>query len=157
MTTTRKFLLGSSFLAIWALGAVVIAWISSGVAPNNAPENIKIEAGYALDATDIDVVTANTDQIFVGKVLTIVETNRERATTKYSVEVHKAIKGSPSAMEEVEQYGLLDEEVSIELADLPRLEVGKTYFLATTVDEYGNNFVVAGPVAAQLRTDREKK
>jgi hypothetical protein len=156
MTRTRKFVLGSAFLAIWALGAVVIAWIAAGVAPNNAPENITIEAGYALDATDIDVVTANTDQIFVGRVLSIVETNRERATTKYAVEVHKAIKGSPSAIEEVEQYGLLDEEVSIELADQPRLEVGKTYFLATTVDESGNNFVVAGPVAAQPRADRDE-
>jgi hypothetical protein len=115
-----------------------------------AMQTVPIRDSYALDVTDLGVVMAKTDKVFVADVVEVSSTNLQQRTTTYTVEIVSAIRGfNDTEQTEVTQLGYVDEEG---VAHVPEgqllLEEGKTYVLAGNDDATTGSVVIyAGPHA----------
>lgn len=141
----------TALIAGCALLAVATAWLT--VDYLDAPETHVIEASYAFDVTDPELVAGYVDAL----ALVTVNSDGERASTDvgmwtdYEVSVQEVLKGDLSQnTTTVRQHGGHDGEDVIVTEGQPLLESGGHYVLALTRSSSDGPWtVIGGPLSAK--------
>lgn len=112
---------------------------------------VTIDQGTTYDADDLRTVMANTDTVFVGKVLTVTDRDEDAAWTSYAVDVVETIAGQPPARAQIRQHGYVDRQGTVHIVeDQALIEVGQTYVFATNEEASLDVYTVApGPWASR--------
>lgn len=106
-----------------------------------------IDSGYAFDVTNSNFVAGYADNVIIGSVAEIVETQANAQRTLYAVDIQESFKGSERGRVIVSQLGYLDSGNRYVLEDQAMLQQGHTYLLAITDEGPGQYTVIGGPQA----------
>jgi hypothetical protein len=119
---------------------------------------VPLDAGYAYDVTDLEVVMANTDTVFVGKVSGVDGVDETTQMTEYQVEPTQVLEGSDLGDAiKVRQLGYIDGGgVSHIIEGQALLKPGETYMFAAS-HEAELYTIPPGPHSAKLITSAEQK
>lgn len=129
-------------------GLVATALVLYSVVEDSSGTTYSIDGGYAFDVTNQNFVAGYADDVILGLVSEIVETQANAQRTLYAVDIQQSLKGPERGRVVVGQLGYVESGDRHVLEDQAMLQEGHTYLLAITREASGQHTVIGGPQAA---------
>ncbi len=124
--------------------AVTLAVVLSGSGPGTT---YTIQSSYAFDPTNPYYIAGYADNVVIGTVVDVVDTQEGQHQTLYAVQVEQSLKGDARGQVVVGQLGYMDGSDRHILNDQPMLQEGHTYLLAITIENAQEHTLLGGPEA----------